>query len=506
MDYEKEYHLLKHKFDLLVDLSNDGYWEWEIGNEDYEYYSPRFKEILRDPDMPNKPSSWKEIIDPKDLETATKNIELHLKDPVKYPYYQVVKYNPKKGDPIHVICRAGSLKDKNGTPKYFIGTHTDITKFKNLEEELEKERDRALLAENATKIFLANMSHEIRTPMNGIVAFAEIMAQDTTLSEKYQKYLMYIKKSSDVLLKLLGDILEYSKLEVLNLSINNVSVDISTKKDLVYEMWKKKFKEKGLKFNFYISKKFPKKIVIDQERYLQVLNNLVSNAYKYTDSGKVYVKVYEKNNMLITKIKDTGIGIPKECYDKLFIPFSRIDDSKAEGFGLGLSICSKIVEKLGGKLWFKSKKGIGSEFYFSYPLVESKNEVNDSYLRRQSICVPTQEINILVVDDNRINQIVVCEILKLFDNVVYDVVSSGEEAIQIVDKKKYDIIFMDIVMPGIHGEEATKIIKEKHDIYVVAMTANSISGDRERYLKTMDDYISKPVGIKDIKKLLKKII
>jgi len=498
-----KYNILQEKFHILVELSNDGYWDWDLENPDYQYLSPRFKEILgyKDHEMPNTPESWRSVIDPDDLKLALDNSNKHLEDE-SFPYYQIVKYKHRNGKILDVLCRGAAIR-RNGKPIRFVGTHTDLTKLKEIEREVERQRDLAEKASKSTKLFLANMSHEIRTPMNGIVGLIDLMKDDNTLSDKHKKYLDYVSRSTDILLKLLGDILEFSKLEALRVSLDAKVHRLSKIKDLTYETWKDKFKKKNIKFKFIISDSLPNEICIDSQRFLQVLNNLITNSYKYTDEGKVVITIRYENKQLIIKVKDTGVGIDDKHQDKILLPFERFCDNKIDGAGLGLSICNNIVNAFGGKIWFKSAPGIGSTFYFTYPNVCAGNKpINKpvkTIKRRKSL------LRILVADDNNINRIVIQELLKNIPCIDFDIVESGEEAIEMVRKNEYDIIFMDIVMPGMGGEKAASIIKAEQDIKIVAMTANAISGDREKYLKTMDGYISKPMTIKNINSLLESL-
>ena len=491
MNWKKKYEMMEKKFHILIELSNDGYWDWDMENPEYQYLSPRFKEILgyEDSEMKNTPDSWKAIIDPDDYLVAQTNIKKHLENP-EHSYYQIVKYTHKSGRKLDILCRGSAIFNDEGKPIRFVGTHTDLTDLKNVEHELETQRDIAEKASKTTKLFLASMSHEIRTPLNGIVGLVDLLKRDTNLTAQQSRFLEYIDRSSDTLLKLLGDILEFSKLETLNLSLDVQRINISKIKEMLYETWKTKFSDKNIKFKFVVSKLIDF-VNIDVSRYLQVLNNLITNSYKYTDKGKVVVTVSMKDCVLRTKIKDTGIGIAKKDQVRILEPFERsCGNSKIDGAGLGLSICRKIVDAFGGQMSLTSKLGSGSTFTFTYKLGdEMKSAESPPPIIKQHSNV----IKILAVDDNDINRMVIKEILKTLTNIEFDIASSGEEAIELSRINKYTMIFMDIVMPGMGGEKASKIIKSEQDIIVVAMTANAISGDKERYLRKMDGYISKPM-------------
>lgn len=499
-----KFDLMSEKFKIFLDLTADGFWEWDLIHPEYEYYSPRFKKMLgyEDHELENTPSTWQSLIHPEDLKIALDNFAIHRENP-NHVFYQKVRYTHKLGHQVHIICRGTVIRNEHDIPVSMIGSHTDITDMTKKEKELEEQRDKALESSRSTKLFLANMSHEIRTPMNSIVVLSDLMLRDKRLSVKHVDYLNCIVSSAEVLMKLLDDILEYSKLESLNLSLNNQKCFLSEKKKTIFNTWSEKMKEKKLHFKIHVSKSAPKSVIIDKQRFLQIVNILISNAHKYTDSGKVSVKIYIKNEMLSVKVKDTGIGIPLKDQKDLFEPFTRGSNvTNNNGTGIGLSICKTLVTKIGGKIWFESKENIGSSFYFTYPLTNSVDESDEEkdVIRK----FPKRHLEVLIVDDNKVNQYILKEIFDTdYPYIRYDVANSGEQSITCAKNKSYDIIFMDIVMPpGIDGIEATKRIKEiDPNVYVVAQTANAISGDREKYTKIMDDYIAKPIKSSDLQNI-----
>lgn len=490
------------KWDNLLDIISDGYWEWDPKKGYSDFFSDRFYEMIGyTPEELIDPEIWKDIIvdDPNEVNKAFHD---HIKDP-STPFNCQITYRHKNGNLVYVISKGQLLFDDDGEPLKMIGTNVDITHLKNLEKELIEEKDKAVAHANASKVFLANMSHDIRTPMNGIVSLVELLMENPELQPKCLEYCGYIRKSANTLLKLLADILEYSKLESLDLSLKNKKCKIRELN--IIDIWSTKFIKKNISLKIHISKTVPENIVLDKDRYLQLLNNLISNAYKYTEKGEVKITLYVKNDMFITKVKDTGCGIPKDKNDLIFIPFQRATD-KEEGTGLGLSICKSLIQKIGGDIWFTSKEGKGSKFYLSYPLDNDYTESSGDYSppKRAKIKLP-ERLHILIAEDNSINQIVIKEILSKY-NVTFDIVETAKDAIKYYKQNKYDLIFMDIILKDdMNGDEAAKIIKKINpDAYIIAMTANAISGDKEKYLKVMDDYISKPITLNSIENLFKK--
>ena len=499
-----KFDLMSEKFKTFLDLTADGFWEWDLLHPEYQYYSPRFKKMLgyEDDELENTPDTWRSMIHPDDLKITLDNFAKHRDNP-NYIFYQKVRYTHKLGHEVNIICRGTIIRNEHDIPVSMIGSHTDITDMTKNERELEKQINKALESSRSTKLFLANMSHEIRTPMNSIVVLSDLMLRDKRLSVKHVDYLNCIVSSAEVLMKLLDDILEYSKLESLNLSLNNQKCFLAEKKKTIFNTWSEKMKEKMIRFKIHLSKSAPKCVIIDKQRFIQIVNILISNAYKYTKSGKVSVKIYIKNEKLCVKVKDTGIGIPLQDQKDLFEPFTRGSNVvNNSGTGIGLSICKTLVTKIGGDIWFKSKENIGSSFYFTYPFTDNieESEEDKDVIRK----VKNRHLEVLIVDDNKVNQYILKEIFDAdYPFIRYDIANSGEESIACAKNKSYDIIFMDVVMPpGIDGVEATKRIKEiDPNIYIVAQTANAISGDREKYTKIMDDYIAKPIKSSDLQNI-----
>jgi len=383
----------------------------------------------------------------------------------------------------------------------------------HLEEEV-KVRTRELEIATRTKSdFLANMSHEIRTPLNAIIGFVDILYKDETDKEK-QKKLKIINQSGHSLLTIINDILDFSKIENNKLLIEQNPLNIRDTFTDIVNLFFDKAKEKELSLKIKIDENLPVTMIGDIVRIKQVFSNLLSNAIKFSKDSKkidISLKYIEPENKLYCEVKDYGIGIADDKISNIFESFVQEDSSttrKYGGTGLGLSISKVLVELMGGEIGIKSKLTKGSIFYFIMPLIEvceiNSEEVLDN--------VESELFgNILIVEDNKSNQMLMDILLEEL-GLDSDIANDGLEAVEImrVDASKYDLILMDENMPNMNGMEATKIIKNMDaakDIPIIAVTANAIKGDREKFLEAgMDDYLSKPIDAKALEITLRKYL
>ena len=389
------------------------------------------------------------------------------------------------------------------------GITFDITDRKIAENEKNELEVRARAAIEASRIkseFLANMSHEIRTPINGVMGMMGLLA-DTDLSDDQLEYTDSARASADALLTVINDILDFSKVEAGKLEFETISFELPHLFQELKRAFSFQAKNKGLAFVFEIEPDLPRYVMGDPGRLKQVLNNLMSNALKFTSKGHVTVRAWTTQSRdgihdVHIEIQDSGIGIPENTLSRLFQPFSQADASttrKFGGTGLGLSICKHLVEGMQGKIAVRSVDGWGSLFWIDLGLPAGQAPQKSRYALSGSFAgVSKQPFRVLVAEDNLVNQKIAIKVLERMGLRV-DAVANGLEAVEALHSTPYDLILMDCQMPEMDGYEATRTIRQsltlvRTDLPVIAMTANAISGDKEKCLAVgMNDYISKPV-------------
>lgn len=381
--------------------------------------------------------------------------------------------------------------------------------------------DNAIAATDAKSLFLANMSHEIRTPLNGIIGMTDIM-KETELKTEQLEYLNIIEMSGNNLLTIINDILDFSKIESGQIELESIKLNIRYEIGQVVKLLENKAKSKSLYITTEIDKKVPASVFGDPVRIKQILINLINNAIKFTEKGGVTISLSLKDYdelscTLLFRIIDTGIGITDKGITKLFKSFSQTDISTTREFGgtgLGLAISKKLTEFMNGEIGVESEKGQGSTFWFTAKLL-SDSSSQDKSLSPADLnkTVKSTKLSILLAEDNSINRKVAILLLSKLGHTI-DEAENGKVAVEKFSAKKYDIILMDIQMPIMDGIMATREVrkiesgdKSKGRIPIIAVTANAIKGDRERFLEAgMDDYISKPFRPEELEDMLQEIV
>lgn len=396
-----------------------------------------------------------------------------------------------------------------------VAISVDVTELRQREKELKKAQAAAVAASNAKSAFLANMSHEIRTPLNGILGMAQVLEMGN-LSSDQRDQVQTILDSGRNLMALLNDVLDLSKIEAGKIAIVTADTDLIHMLRRLHRLWKPKAEEAGLEFYLSLDAELPQLLNFDAVRVRQCVSNLISNAIKFTSKGRVEVFVTAKKNsdgryMVKIRVTDTGVGMDEETMSRLFRPFTQADDStsrKYGGTGLGLSITRSLAELMGGEASVHSEVGRGSEFTFTFlageaapqhRVVSEGGSLTDDEARDG---LKDQNLRLLLVDDHPINRQVASLFLRPFNMRIVEA-TNGREALACLERETFDMVLLDVHMPVMDGAETIRTIRASGrpwaDIPVIALTADAMTGDKERYLAMgMDSYLSKPIAERDL--------
>ncbi|MBU0673452.1 MAG: response regulator [Proteobacteria bacterium] len=433
-----------------------------------------------------------------------------------------VRLKRADGQVFDASMHARGVKDvTTGRLKYLEGILNDITQRKRAEDLLlAKERAEA---ENRSKTaFLTTMSHEIRTPLNGVIGLTGMLL-NMDLSTQHRKFLKLIKTSSDRLLAIINDILDFAKIEAGKMDLESIPFSLRESLENPLQILKMKASDKGLEFSWHIDDSIPDQLIGDPVRLPQVIMNLLDNGIKFTREGLVTLKVTaseiaEDSVQLIFTVEDTGIGIPKDQQESIFKSFSQADSSHSRQFGgtgLGLAISKELAAKMGGQIRLESptdQDTRGSVFHFELRLkrVASAPPERAMIAKAEGRPVPLKNLRILLVDDEPINRILARELLTQQGWKVTEAVN-GPEALALLDHERFDLIIMDIEMPEMDGYETTTLIRAREKeggghLPIVALTAHAIQGYREKCLSAgMDDYLSKPFELDDLLRVISRL-
>ncbi len=419
-------------------------------------------------------------------------------------------FKSKDGKFIPALMSAKIITLKN--KPHILSVTRGISERKEFEQELIAAKEKAEESDRLKSAFLANMSHEIRTPMNGILGFTDLLKLPDLTGEQQAKYIEIIQKSGNRMLNTVNDIIEISRIETGLIKVKLDDVNINTQINSLYQFFKPEAESKGLKL--YLDEIVNiNEIVLktDDSKLNSVLTNLIKNAIKYTDTGFIKIGFEKKENNLVVYVLDSGIGIKSDRQTAVFERFIQadIDDRMArQGSGLGLAISKSFVEMLGGEIWVESEENHGSKFCFSLPFNEVKAKNNskstiDNLFKNGEM----KNLKVLIADDDLVS---IMYLSIVVDNYAKEILQAinGQEAIEIAKTNPdIDLILMDLKMPILNGDKALlEIRKFNKKVFVVAQTAYALEGDKEDALKSgFDDYISKPIDVKVLGEIMRKI-
>ncbi|MEM7656585.1 MAG: PAS domain S-box protein [Bacteroidota bacterium] len=509
-EYQKLSLVASHAKDAIIITNSTGRVEW--CNRSFSQLTGYELEELKG----RKPGP---ILQGKDTHPETVNrIREQLK--ARVPFTEEILNYHKNGAPYWASISFSPVFDKQGRLRRFIAIKSDITKRIQAEQELTSAKEAAESAAVAKSQFLATMSHEIRTPMNAVIGLTSLLVE-SELSREQSEMVETIRFSGENLLTIINDILDFSKIEAGKLELESQPYALRDSLLTVIDLLSTRSAKKGLYLDLKIDEDLPHFVASDPTRLSQILMNLIGNGIKFTENGGVTLRVSiapkefqeatPKQQILLFQVVDTGIGIPQEKLNRLFQTFSQVDASitrRFGGTGLGLAISKRLVELMGGQIWVSSREGAGSRFSFTLPIDLPEEAQTSRTSRAKDYSRPLNtDLKVLIVEDNAINQKVAARSLKKL-GLEAEVAGNGEEALDALELATYDLIFMDMQMPVMDGLTATREIRRRYpddprQPLIIAMTANAMAEDRQRCLDAgMNDYISKPIRLDDIRNAL----
>jgi len=424
-----------------------------------------------------------------------------------------------QGNVSQVLTTQVPLRDKNGRVAGLVGIGHDITQLKKVHAEMQKAREVAESASRAKSEFLANMSHEIRTPLNGIMGMTDL-ALETELSREQREYLETVKVSADSLLTVINDILDFSKIEAGKIDLESVDFDVRDSLESALKTLAIRADEKGLELLCEVAPEVPEVARGDITRLRQVLLNLVGNAIKFTNEGEIAVKVRQQAKdehglLLHFTVSDTGIGIPENKRDLIFDPFAQADSSttrKYGGTGLGLTISTRLVHMMGGRIWVESEEGQGSHFHFTVRLqITDRKEIKVGSPAPPEVL---RGVRVLVVDDNGTNLRILEGMLKRWEMIPV-CVEGGEQALVELatarnERRAFGLIVTDMHMPKMDGFELVEHIRERPELStatIMMLTSAGHRGDAVRCQKLgVSAYLLKPIRQSELREAVAKIL
>lgn len=506
----------EERLELALEATQDGVWDWNLKTNEV-YFSPRWMTMLGyDPDhWPQTFETFDKLLHREDRATVEAALEAHFMKEVPFEVQIRLK---TQGDGWKWVLSRGTIVawDDNDYPVRMIGTHLDLDVQKQTEGLLVEAKEAAERTKAMQSQFLATMSHEIRTPLNGVLGMTTLL-KDTPLNGEQQEYVSLIQTSGQLLLTVVNDVLDFSKMEAGKLHIESQPFSIPVWMQALEKVFTSLLVEKPITLNVLLDSSLPEWVAGDKVRLSQVFHNLVSNAIKFTEHGQISIgveRVSQTKDTLTLRgwVKDTGIGISEAEMDQIFHPFVQADGSTARkygGTGLGLSICRNLAEAMGGQLRVESQVNVGSQFSFTAVVTVAEQPVSkEAPAVGGSMILPSLALEkqpasggpymILLVEDNQTNAVIATRMLR---KLGYDVLTAcqGKEAVALWETQPIDLILMDLHMPEMDGFEATEAIRHTEapsgvHVPIVALTADVLNEVEQRCEAAgMDGYLSKPL-------------
>jgi PAS domain S-box-containing protein len=492
------------RYRLLADNSGDVIFVLDM-DLNYTYISPAIKALRGfEPEEAIK-QKIKEVLTPASYQKAVKVISdilsEKLNSPEKPALQETIELEMIRKDKttIWTEVKASLITDKKNNIVGILGVTRDISERKSIIDELIIAKEKAEESDQLKTAFLHNVSHEIRTPLNAIVGFSAILTDPMLANDKRQHFCDIVVNSSNQLLSIITDIINISTIEAGQEKLNLKNINVNSKCNLIYEQFVQRTKNKNISFRYYTPLADSEAIImLDETKFMQVLTNLLDNAFKFITEGYVIYGYNLKNDFLEFYVEDTGIGIHPDMHQEIFKRFRQVEVSVTRqygGSGLGLSISKAYVELQGGKIWLKSELGKGSVFYFTVPYKkEVQDGISDNQIVNEITIKNNKPLTVLIAEDEDFNFMLLEEMLSGSNfNIIRAL--NGIEAVEMCKTNKYlDLVLMDIKMPLMDGYEATKRIRLFNSVLpIIAQTAYSTEADKIKALTAgCNDFLSKP--------------
>jgi len=511
---EKNLHESEERLRLALSAANQSIIDWNMQTGEM-ITSPEYATMLGyvPEGFVETYEKWQKRLHPEDKEKVSHYLQDYIDGRVSF--YQVELRLLNNSGQWKWFLLSGKIAEwvDDGKPLRMLGTYIDITQQKMVEEELKNAWIKVEESDSLKTAFLHNISHEIRTPMNAIVGFSNLLDQDDTDSEKMKHYTEIIRLSSNQLLSIITDLINISTIEAGQERLVETELDINKLIQSLYHQYEYKIDREIINFSFTVPLPDEKAVIYaDEIKLTQIFSNLITNAIKFTKSGKIQFGYNLDGTFLQFYFVDTGIGVPAELHSEIFERFRQADHNISRvygGTGLGLAISKSYVELMGGKIWLESEPSKGSSFFFTIPYkpvaVVKKFNAEPSGLHEKKVIAPKR---LLIAEDDNYNYELIEEMLLGLNFFIYRA-HNGLEAVEICKQDPYiDIILMDIKMPVLNGYEATRQIRAiRPRIPIIALTAYVQQADREKALASgCDEFISKPVVYDQLVSILIKFL